>query len=62
MERRSNVAHKITDDCINCGACESECPVNAISESDDKRIISAETCTDCGNCVEVCPVEAILAP
>jgi ferredoxin len=21
---------KITDDCINCGACEIECPVNAV--------------------------------
>ena len=28
------MAHKITDECINCGACESECPVNAISESE----------------------------
>ncbi|MFA5879612.1 MAG: 4Fe-4S binding protein, partial [Candidatus Margulisiibacteriota bacterium] len=27
----------ITDDCINCGACETECPVGAISEADDKR-------------------------
>ncbi len=24
----------ITDDCINCGACEPECPNNAIYESD----------------------------
>ncbi|HHT9136128.1 MAG: 4Fe-4S binding protein [Planctomycetes bacterium] len=56
------MAHKITDECINCGACESECPVNAISESGDFRVINADLCTDCGNCVTVCPVEAILAP
>ena len=56
------MAHKITDDCINCGACESECPVNAISESGDVRIINEKTCTDCGNCVAVRPVDAILAP
>jgi len=23
---------KITDECINCGACETECPVSAIYE------------------------------
>ena len=56
------MSHKITDECINCGACESECPVNAISELGDLRVINADLCTDCGNCVAVCPVEAILAP
>ncbi len=28
------MAIKITDDCINCGACEPECPNNAIYEPD----------------------------
>lgn len=27
------MAIKITDDCINCGACEPECPNNAIYEA-----------------------------
>ena len=27
------MAIKITDECINCGACEPECPNNAIYES-----------------------------
>ena len=53
------MAHKISDECISCGACEPECPVEAISEDDDKYTIDAELCTDCGACVEVCPVEAI---
>ena len=26
------MAIKITDECINCGACEPECPNNAIYE------------------------------
>ncbi|HAG49210.1 MAG TPA: ferredoxin, partial [Cryomorphaceae bacterium] len=26
------MAITITDECINCGACESECPNNAIYE------------------------------
>jgi len=53
------MAHKISDDCINCGACDSSCPVEAISEKDNKRIIDADKCIDCGACVSVCPVEAI---
>ena len=32
------MAYKITDDCVNCGACESECPVGAISEGDKYSI------------------------
>jgi ferredoxin len=56
------MAHFITDECISCGACASECPVEAISEGDDKYIIDPQKCTDCGNCVEVCPADAIEAP
>ena len=36
------MAYKITDDCIACGACEGECPVNAISEQDGKMVIVRE--------------------
>lgn len=53
------MAHVITDDCVSCGACESECPVEAISEGTDKYVIDANTCTDCGACVDSCPSEAI---
>ncbi len=56
------MAHKITEDCISCGACEAECPVEAISAGEDMYVIDAEKCTDCGACVEVCPTEAIKAP
>ncbi|QAR32147.1 4Fe-4S dicluster domain-containing protein [Geovibrio thiophilus] len=55
------MAHTITDACTNCGVCEDECPVNAISEGEDARVIDADACTDCGACVEVCPVDAIEA-
>ena len=54
------MAHKISDDCIACGACMEECPVDAISEGDIYSI-DPDTCTDCGACAEVCPVEAISA-
>ena len=29
----------ITSDCINCGACEPECPNEAISEGDEQRMM-----------------------
>ena len=50
--------YKISDDCISCGACEAECPVQAISQGDDKYVIDADACLDCGACAGVCPVEA----
>ena len=52
------MAYKITDACISCGACETECPVGAISAGDYKNEIDAATCIDCGACAGVCPVEA----
>jgi ferredoxin len=53
------MAYSINDECINCGACEPECPVEAISEKDDVRVIDPDLCTSCGACAEVCPVDAI---
>ena len=52
------MAYKITEDCIGCGACAAECPVEAIYEGDGKYEIDADKCIDCGNCSEVCPVSA----
>lgn len=51
------MAYIITDDCTKCGACASECPVDAISEGDTKFVIS-DACVDCGSCADVCPVDA----
>jgi ferredoxin len=55
------MAYKVTDACVNCGACDSECPVEAISEKSGLRWIDPEKCTDCGACAAVCPTEAIIA-
>lgn len=52
------MAYKITDACVSCGACASECPVSAISQGDTQFEIDADTCIDCGNCANVCPVGA----
>ena len=56
----------ITDDCINCGACEPECPNNAISEGDTIYVINPDLCTECvgfhgdESCQVVCPVECCI--
>ncbi|MEM5773907.1 MAG: 4Fe-4S binding protein [Anaerolineaceae bacterium] len=47
------------DECILCGACETECPEQAISEVDGAMWINPDLCKDHAACVEVCPVEAI---
>ena len=54
------MAHKITEECVACGSCIPECPVEAISEGDPIYKIDPELCTDCEACVEVCPSEAII--
>ncbi len=52
------MAYKISDECISCGTCAAECPVEAISEGEGKYEISADACVSCGNCANVCPVGA----
>lgn len=52
------MAFKITEECLACGACISECPVDAIEEGDVYKI--NEACQDCGTCVEACPTGAIV--
>ena len=53
------MAYVIGDDCISCGTCLGECPVEAISEGADKYVIDADACTECGTCASVCPSDAI---
>jgi ferredoxin len=60
----SRMAYMITDECISCGACEAECPNEAISEGDEYYVIDAVKCTECvgffdeSQCAAVCPVDA----
>jgi len=57
------MATMITTECINCGACEPECPNNAISQGDPVFVIDPLLCTECVGfhdyeaCAAVCPVD-----
>jgi len=57
------MATMITNDCINCGACEPECPNNAISQGEPVYVIDPKLCTECVGfhdyeaCAAVCPVD-----
>jgi len=53
------MAYVISNECTKCGACVETCPVEAISEGDEKYSVDPDTCVDCGQCAEACPVTAI---
>ncbi|OFZ69542.1 MAG: 4Fe-4S ferredoxin [Bdellovibrionales bacterium RIFOXYD1_FULL_44_7] len=61
------MAYKINDECSSCGACEPECPNNAISQGDTVYMINADLCTECvgahdtPQCASVCPTESCVA-
>ena len=60
------MATMITEECINCGACEPECPNQAISQGEDIFVIDPALCTECVGfhdeeaCAAVCPVDCCI--
>lgn len=42
--------------CLQCGACASNCPVSAIVFTGDKYIIDQDKCVSCGSCNSICPI------
>ncbi|MDD5369458.1 MAG: 4Fe-4S binding protein [Anaerolineaceae bacterium] len=56
---------KITDECIECGACVVECPTESITEG-SPYVVNQATCVECvghfdsPQCASVCPVECIV--
>jgi len=63
-----NMALYITEECINCGACEPECPTEAISEGAEYFVIDKDKCVECvghfdeQQCVAVCPIDDCILP
>ena len=59
------MAYMITEECSNCGACESICPGGGISRGADTFVIDPARCTECvghfdePQCQQVCPVDCI---
>ena len=62
------MAYKISDECISCGACESECKNEAISEGETTYVIDPNKCTECvgffdsPQCAETCPIDNCCIP
>ncbi|MFZ0456317.1 MAG: YfhL family 4Fe-4S dicluster ferredoxin [Ignavibacteriaceae bacterium] len=57
------MALMITSECIVCGACEPECPSNAITAGEAFYEIGSELCAECvgyyyePQCRSICPVD-----
>jgi len=50
----------IPEGCISCQICVGQCPVGAITMSDDNfAVIDPELCINCGICASGCPTSTI---
>lgn len=47
------------EDCLGCGICVVECPVDAIVLEEMKAYINMDVCIRCGRCHAICPQEAV---
>ena len=57
-ERRTR-KFSVTDECISCGLCERQCPLNAIRMENGKPVWVKDKCTLCLGCLHRCPKAAI---
>jgi len=64
--KKTKMAYKITEECINCDACVAECPTNAITEEEIIYVVDPARCIECidtadvPHCVEICPVDCCI--
>ena len=53
-----NLKSNIDDNCVICGACAEDCPVQCITEG-KTRFNIGKGCIGCGDCYSICPVGAV---
>ncbi len=52
---------QVSDLCVACGTCMTECPSNAIHiKNGRKAIIDLQKCVGCGKCSKICPASVIV--
>ena len=49
----------INENCISCGLCAANCPVDCITEGDGKYVIDQDKCVQCGTCQMNCPADGV---
>ncbi|MBS3815436.1 MAG: 4Fe-4S binding protein [Hadesarchaea archaeon] len=60
IEEIKEAIHLDEDSCIECGACVSICPTDALKLDDDfSLILDEDKCVYCKACVPACPVRAL---
>jgi ferredoxin len=68
LARRWGMPMAILGECINCAACEADCPNDAIARGDETFVIDPSLCTECRGehdspkCVELCPIDGVIVP
>lgn len=59
LDKGKEVRGNCSVGCIACKICERNCPVDAITISNNLAYIDEETCINCGMCVVKCPQDTI---
>ncbi len=61
LSRRPVWHRAVSSDCIDCGKCASQCPMNAIPEDSPEKTYHTE-CIICRKCEKICPKDAVTFP
>ncbi len=49
------------EECVECGACISVCPVKVFSFDEEWSLqMDTDKCIQCGNCLKMCPLNALI--
>ena len=59
LRQHSNIKPHIKDNCVLCGNCIRNCPVQAILTSSGKAFIQEKICVGCGECIVACKFDAV---